>query len=298
MARKGWVWLLAAIVLAGLAGPATAQLEDNLAAYPDNMAEGYLKPLQEAFGQTLNSNWFTTAYIPPSGLHARLDLKAMSVLFGDDDDTFQATTGGDFSPEQTVDASTVVGPGDAVAVTGDGGTVFVFPGGFDLNSFTLGVPQLTIGAIAGTEALIRFFSLDTGDSEIGDISFIGIGVRHSISQYMVMPPLDLAASITYQKLDVGEDLLNAKAFSLGVQGSKNFGTFTPYGGLSYDTISMDAHYEYDGATEIEEIDLNMEKESSLHATLGFELLLGPVHLNLSGDLAKRSGLSAGFGFGF
>ncbi len=298
MARIGWVWLLAAIALAGLAAPASAQLEDNLAAYQDDMAEMYLKPLQEAFGQALNSNWFTTAYIPANGLNARFDIKAMSVLFKDDDDTFSATTGGDFSPEQTVDASTVVGSGEAVTVYGEGGTAFVFPGGFDISSFTLGVPQLTIGSFMGSEAMIRFFSLDTGDSEIGDISFFGIGVRHSISQYLVAPPADLAASITYQKLDVGDDLLNAKAFSLGVQGSKRFGGLTPFAGLSYDTISMDAHYDYDGNEGTEEIDLDMGTESGLHATLGLDWMLGPVHLNLSGELAKRSGLSAGFGLGF
>ena len=75
----------AAILASALAvAPAAAQLEDNLASYTDETAEGYLKPLAEAFGQTLNTGFFTSAAIPRDGFRVRLEVHAMSVFFNKD----------------------------------------------------------------------------------------------------------------------------------------------------------------------------------------------------------------------
>jgi hypothetical protein len=299
MMRHTGLVALAALLMAGGALPASAQLEDNLSAYTDETAEGYLKPLQEAFGQALNSNLFTGASIPQAGLRARLEIRAMSVFFGSDDETFLATSGGDFTPVTQVEASTVVGPGASVSVTGDGGTQYVFPGGFDIGSLTIGVPQLTVGGFRGTEAVLRWIpTIDTGDAEIGEIKLFGLGARHSISQYLVDFPVDLAASISYHKFSLGEDLLDASAFSLGAQGSRGFGLVTVFGGLSFDTFSMTAEYTAKSGAEDEDVKLDLESENSLHLTAGAALSLGVVHLHLAGDLAQRTGISGGLGFGF
>lgn len=297
---RGWRWVgLLAVAGAVLYGaPAAAQLEDNLGAYTDDTAKGYLKPLQEAFGQALNSNFFTTAAIPTAGFRARLEVRAMSVMFKDEDDFFSATTGGDFTPEQTVEAPTAVGPGGSVVVTGDGGTAYVFPGGFDLKSFTIGVPQLTLGGVAGTEAMVRWIAVDLGDSDFGELSLLGLGVRHSISQYLVTPPLDLAVAGYYQTFSVGDDFIDSKAYSLGLQASKSFGALVPYGGLAYDMSSMTVQYTATSGAEDREVELDMDSDSTMHLTLGLGLQLGVLHLNASGELAKRTGFSVGAGFGF
>jgi hypothetical protein len=293
-----WVALLAVAVAVMYGTPAGAQLEDNLGAYTDDTAKGYLKPLQEAFGQALNSNFFTTAAIPLSGFRARLEVRAMSVMFKDEDDFFNATTGGDFAPEQTVEAPTAVGPGESVVVPGDGGTAYVFPGGFDLKSFTLGVPQLTIGGVAGTEAMVRWVAVDLGDSDFGKLSLLGLGLRHSLSQHLAAPPLDLAVAGYYQTFSVGDDFIDSKAYSVGLQASKNFGMLVPYGGLAYDMSSMTVQYTATSGAEDREVELDMDSDSTLHLTLGLGLQLGVLHLNASGELAKRTGFSAGVGFGF
>jgi len=296
MIRRTGLAVLATVLLAG-ASPVSAQLEDNLSAYSD--PEGYLKPLQEAFGQALNSNLFTTAAIPRQGLTARLEIKAMSVFFGDSDKTFTATTGGDFTPVQEVEAPTVVGSEQSVAVSGDGGTQYVFPGGFDLSSLTVGVPQLTVGGIMGSEVAVRYIAFDTGDAEIGDINLFGIGARHSISQYLVGFPVDLAAGLYYQTFKLGDDLIDAKAFTIGAQASRSFGPLIAYGGLSYDTFSMDAQYTDKSGTESLEVDVSLDSANTLHLTAGAALSLGGiVHLNLGADIANMTGVAAGLGFGF
>lgn len=302
MIRKAGPYALVSLFLLVSFGTASAQLEDNLSSYAPETAEGYLKPLQEAFGQALNSNFFTSAAIPDVGFHASLDIRAMSVFFGSDDETFQAKVGEGFTPsdpsQETVEAPTVVGPEESVYASGTGGTQYVFPGGFNLGSLTIGVPQLTLGGVMGSEVMVRWFAVDTGDAEIGDIKLFGVGGRHSISQYFMNLPVDLAGAIYYQSFKLGDDLIDAKAFSIGVQGSKGFGILTPYGGLSYDSFAMDATYTDKSGAQDEEVKLEMESEKSIHLTAGVGAALGAFRLNAALDVAQRAGFSFGFGFGF
>ena len=120
-----------------------------------------------AHGADLNSGLFRSAHIPDEGIDVSVEFQMIGVLFADEDGTFSATTPDGFSPEQTADASTVVGPGEAVIVDGDASTQYAFPGGLDLNSFVIAVPQVRIGSFRGTEALIRYIALELGTLPYG-----------------------------------------------------------------------------------------------------------------------------------
>ena len=62
-------------------------------------------------------------------------------------------------------------------------------GVFNTNNFPLAVPQLTIGYIFGTEFIARYvFIPKIGDDVIPSSKLWGIGVRHSISQYLPERP--------------------------------------------------------------------------------------------------------------
>ena len=297
MIRHTGHWLLVVFLVVGLAGSASAQLADNLSAYDAGTVEGYLKPFQEALGQAMNTNFFSTAAIPQAGIHARFDIRAMSVFFKDEDDTFRATTGGAFTPVQQADASTVVGPGASTTVFGNGGTAYVFPGGFDVGSLTLAVPQVSVSGFRGTELIVRWLSVSIGDSEIGDFSTFGIGGRHNISQYLVDFPIDVAGALFYQTLDLDSDLLDVTTLSIGVHASKDFGIIRPLGSISYDTVSMTTTYA-STAGGPPDITVDMEREGSLHLSAGAFLGLGGVGVTVSGDLGSRTGVAASLGFGF
>jgi hypothetical protein len=296
---RPWVSCVLLGILA-LALPVLAQagaLDDNLSAYTDQTAEGYLKPLQESFGQALHANLFTAASLPALGFHARLDIKVMSVFFDDGDRTFPAGTGGDFTPYQTIEAPTVVGSGESVVVDGDGGTQYVFPGGFDLTSLTVPVPQITVSALA-SEFMLRWVGFQVGGNDIGNISLLGLGFRHSISSHWKGLPVDVAGAVYWHKFDVESNLLDVETFSIGAQASRNFAPLTLYGGLAYETVQMSAEYTTDSGPQEEVVQLTMKTEKTLHLVAGAGLDLGPMRLNLSGDLAQRLGLSAGLSLGF
>jgi hypothetical protein len=295
--------LVAAAVVVLACGTASAQIEDQISAYTGDNAEGYLQPLSDAIGADLNGGLWTSAYIPPDGFHMSLDTRIVAVLFSDDDETFDAVPEDGFSPETPVEAPTVVGPGDAVVIQGDGGTSFAFPGGFSLNSFTLAVPQVRVGSIRGTEALIRYIAVDTGDVEIGNLSLYGFGLRHSISQYMDDPvPVDLAAGFFWQSFSLGEDLIDARAFTFGVQASKRlkagFVLFEPYLGLSVDTFSMDVAYEYEGDEDPVDIDLSFESSTTFRGTIGMQMTASIIGLNAEYSLSERSSFAFGLSLGF
>ena len=72
----------------------------------------------------------------------------------------------------------------------------------------------------------------------------------------------------------------------------------PYGGLAYDMSSMTVKYSVTSGAEDRDVELDMDSDSTLHLTLGVGAQLGFIHLNASGELAKRTGFSVGAGFGF
>ena len=302
MIRHAGRLFLIALLMAGLVSSASAQIEDNLSAYDEDTVEGYLKPLQGALGQALNTSFYSTAAIPQSGFHARLDLKLMSVFLKDSDATFGATPGEEFVtlPGQgPVEVSTVVGPGSSTSIPGAGGTQFVFPGGVDLSSLSLVVPQLTVGSLKGTELVLRWLAAPTNEPEIGTVSTFGIGGRHSISQYLAASPVDLAGAFFYQKFDVESDLIKVSTWSIAAQSSTDLLPFLRVlAALSYDSVSMSTSYTNKSGSEDQDVTTDFDTEGSLHLSLGAYLGLGPVGVQISGDLASRAGIGLSIGGGF
>ncbi len=302
---RGAVCAALTLVLTLAAMPASAQLNDQLSAYTGVNAEGYLDPLASAFGAALNSGFFYSADIPKASLRISLEFPIMGVIFGDDDRTFSAVTEGGFSPQSTTDAPTIVGDGGATTITGDGGTQYIFPGGFDLNSFGLVVPQLRIGGILGSEAIVRWIAFDPDtDSEFGDISLYGFGFRHSISQYVTALPLDVAAGFMWQsfsvgKNDTGDDLISSDAFSIGVQASKNIGagfvSLVPFAGLSFDTFSMNVEYESEVTDDT--VDLEFDTDTTVHLTVGAGLRLPVAHVHGAWSFASQNSFEFGIALG-
>ncbi len=300
VARTRSLAALGCVVLVLLASaPASAQIGDAISAYTGANAEGYLEPLARAIGADLNSALFHSAHVPEGGLHVSLELGLMAVLFSDDDETFMATTEMGFSPETTVEASTVVGPLNAIIVPGDGGTTFAFPGGFGLASFALAAPQIRIGSFKGTEAVFRYLVFDTGDIEIGDVDVQGYGLRHSISQYLPGLPVDIAAGIMYQRFKLGDDLIDATSFSFGAQASMRlplvFAVIEPYAGLSLDTFQMDVNYDDDGG---DPVSVKFDSRSTAHLTLGLHARVTVVSLYGEYNIAEQNSFAFGLSVGF
>jgi hypothetical protein len=296
-------WLAAVPLLVFLAAlPASAQIETNLSAYTGENARGYLMPLKDAAGAALNSGSFRSAWIPGNGFTLDVEVKAMVVRFGDSDKTFTATTEEGFLPRTRVEAPTVVGSTEGVPVTGPAGNRTYLPGGLDLKSLALAAPQVTIGSLYGTQAVGRWIAFDTGDTEIGNLSLWGAGLRHSVSQYLPNPPLDLAVGFLYQHLRLGKELIRAHALTVSAEASRRFpggGTFSvePYAGLSLDTFSMKTRYESDATAPPTKLDVDFGAKSGARVTGGIGLNLSVVHIYGEADLGSNTSYLVGLSLG-
>jgi hypothetical protein len=270
------------------------KVEDLVSKYSSKNGTGYLQPLGDAFGANINSGLFHTAQIP-QGFYLSVTLEAMGALISSDRKTFSATTEDPFSPTTTTKAPTVFGSVDPVSVPGVGGTEYVFPGGINLSTFPLIVPQLTVGSLLGTEAVVRYVQVKVS-SDVGEIKLLGGGVRHSVSQYLMNFPIDLSVGIFIQKFDLG-DIISANATFIGVQGSYSTGILTVYGGPAYEKSHMDVSYNSDSDTG-NKVTFKLDGANSLRFTVGAGLKLAVLLIHADYNLGSQSVITAGVGFGF
>ncbi len=305
---RGTIWALIALVVLAAPGASVADddgtVQNQISVYTGDNAIGYLQPLANALGAALNSSFSYSAFIPKTSFHISLEAPVMGLFFEDADGTFMATTESGFQPTTTVEVPTVVGDGSAVVVDGSGGAQFAFPGGLQLNSFGLAVPQLRISSIAGTEAIVRWVAYDQGDADIGKIDMFGIGGRHSVSQYFGdAPAFDMAVGVLYQTLDVGEnDFGNSfvESSALTVQGqiSKRlpvgFVTFEPYGAVQWERLDVDVEY---ADTNDEPVAVSLEGDNAFRFTVGagFNFVAGQLWADYS--FADTSNFSFGLALG-
>jgi hypothetical protein len=283
-----------------LVSPVSAQLGTQLSAYTGRNASGYLEPAVDAFGADLQAGLFHTARIAERELRISLEMVIMSARFSQADRTFIAVTEFGFRPEQFAEAPTVVGDEEAVYVDGESETRFWFPGGFDLKSFEFAAPQLRLGSLYGTEALIRF-GYYPGGADLGDFSLYGVGFRHGVSQYIDSFPIDVAVGAFWQRFSLGDnerggDLVLAEAWTVGFQASKRFSWLEPYAGVAYNDFGLDVSYE--GTEPEDKIELSLDSRDHFYMTLGLSVNVSflVVHgeYNSGGQNAFALGLAVGY----
>lgn len=297
-------FVLCCALILGFAVPwASADtIEENLSRYTDETAAGYLAPLSNGFGQNLNTAYYTTARIPKEGFYLRFQLHLMNVKFDDEDRTFTATADPDFPNQDPTEVPTVVGDEESVTIMGNGAK-FTFPPGLDMSGMPLAVPQLTIGSVSGTEAIIRWFGLDTDSEDINKVELFGVGLRHNVSQYFEDFPVDLAASVMYQTFTVDDDLIDGSALAFGVQGSKlvpvsGFMDWEPFASITLDQWENTTKFTVnEGEEDEEERTLDFDTESSVHLTLGSGLNFDFMRLFGAVNVAERFGWNVGISFG-
>ncbi len=296
MTRHAGIPALLILAALAVAAPARADLSDRLGALSGDNARGYLGPLPDALSGTLNSAIFQTGRVPKAKPSITIGVHVMGVSFKDADRTFIPTDPAGFQSTTPTPVSTIIGSTQSTAVQGQGGLVLNYPGGFDVSTFAIAAPELTVGSFLGTRAVVRYISATLGDSDYGKLELFGIGGQHSISQYLPGLPVDLAVGAFYQTFKLGNGLLDTKAFHAEITGSRSFGMIQPYAGLGFDTFKMDVAYtsSTDPGTHIA---FSMPDRSNVHLTLGAQLSMPFVQLHGEFDAAANVGAAIGLRLG-
>ncbi len=274
-----------------------AQLEDRFSALNEINAEGYAKPLATSLGIGLNSGTYYSASVP-SLFGFTFSLKGMFIFIPDDDKTFDPVLPAGYEEGSS---ATIYGDKGGAYAGYDG--FIVLPPGVNLSSVPLAYPQVSF-ATFGTELLIRFLpSIELGED--AKLNFWGLGLKHSISQYIPLFPVDLAAQIVYNKISI-TDIVDHKNLAFNVHASKSFGIIILYGGLQYESSTMDLEYTIDGDPDNadpllrvdKDVNLSIDGDNNFRVTLGTALKLAFFALNVDLNIGSQLAVTTGLNFAF
>lgn len=271
-----------------------AQLEDRLNLLDESEVKNYARPLVTTFTSGMSAGAFNTADVPRF-FGFSIGVKAMFVFIPDDQKSFTPNL-----PEGYVidkDAPTIYGQKTGVTYLGGGSNPpIVYPGGItEPTSIPIAFPQVTL-SLYGTELLLRYVPLTIEDE---DFTLFGAGLKHSVSQYIPLFPIDVAVQVLYNKLELS-DIVDASHMAYGLIVSKSFALLTVYGGVQYETSSFDFSYEYtnENSGESRDIKVEIEGDNDMRGVLGLAFKLPFLVINADYSLGAQNVLSTGISLQF
>jgi|GEM_PF-1368530 len=280
-----------------------SQFEVTIQQFSGDEVKGYVQPLGDMFGANMNAGLYHSAAIPNDGFHLRIDIIGMVSLVRDEHRTYDAMLPSGFVPQGgSLKTATVFGGRGTTFKDVNSGLEYKGSDGIlSTNLFPLLVPQVTIGALLGTEASVRYISTPFLSGEkLPNSTLWGVGVRHSLSQYLGRtPPIDACVGAFYSSVAIG-DLLDFNGTAINLQLSKTVLLFTFYGGIAYENSSMNLHYAYKARelTTPKLVELALDGGNNFRLTTGLEIDLQAIKLYADANFGYVQHFSGGIGFGF
>ncbi len=291
--KKHLSWLIITLLFAS---QVNAQLEDRFGYLLEKDLSAYAQPLATSLGVAFNSGGYHDASV--SKLFGfSIGVKGMFIFIPDNQKTFtpQGLPAGYNATEET---ATIYGNKGA-AYSGPLGYL-TYPPGLDRSWVPAAFPQATV-SVLGTELLVRYLpTIKVGDEEL---DLFGFGIKHSVSQYIPLLPVDIAVQFLYNKLTI-TNLLDVKNTAFNIHASKSLGVLLVYGGLQYESTSVDFTYKFTDPNGIspgqknQEITLSLNGENSFRVTVGAALKLAFFVLNADYSVGSQGVFTTGFSFEF
>lgn len=271
-------------------------------------AERYVTPLMNGWGVALNSGIYHTADVHGI-LGFDVHVKLTGALLQESDKSYLFQTpdypgyvrggGAANGYASEVRANSVVGPKTPTEVRANNGDLLAtIPGGLDIPTTPLILPQVSIGLPFGFEVTARFFpTAKIGD--VGKVNLLGFGVRHDIDQYIPLLPLDVAVHFFTQKLNYedasGTKLLEATGTAYGVEVSKHLLLLTLYAGFQLESSSVKVG-PYTLAGSPVEFTIDGNTSSRLQVGARVSLLILNIHADYNIGTTKAFALGVGVSF--
>ncbi|MDO8549883.1 MAG: hypothetical protein Q7S39_07020 [Ignavibacteria bacterium] len=284
------------VIFLFLESPIFAQVEDRFGFFTESEITEYARPFGTSLGMAFNSASYHTAKVADFFGFA-ISLKGMYIFVPDDDLTFTPSLPSGYNADQKT--ATVYG-NEGVSYYGPQGYI-VYPPGIDRSSLPVVLPQIS-GSFMGTEVMLRYLpSISLSNDE--DLSMFGIGLKHSISRYIPLSPVDISVQFLYNNLEI-TGVMDISAIAFNAHASRSFGLFTLYGGLQYESSTFDLQYIFTDPSNLdplkkgEEIKVSIDGDNNFRGTLGGSLKLAVIVLNIDYSLGAQSVLSGGLTFEF
>jgi hypothetical protein len=294
---------------------AAESLEEKVEKFGEENGKNYLQPFVSSMGANLNSGIFSSAKVL-NPWHVAVYFNAMLAFVPEEAKKFTAqrpdisdNNGNYLYQEEEIESATVWGS--------QGGTFTInsafqgqidnlrLPNGAKLSAVPLMVPQFHLGLPAGNELMLRYFPKMEVSEKTGEISFLGIGLKHSLNKSILkLLPVDFAIQATFQQFKVG-NILEMNSFNANGQVSKRLLMWTLYGGLGYETSELNANYKSeqyaynDSQNQFQlvpvDVKFSLKGENDIRATIGvrYSFLLAKLYADYS--VCKYPVLNLGIG---
>lgn len=299
--KKILVFFLFLFMLSNQSFPQTAWF----ASLNETNMKSYAQPFANVYGIALNSGGFHSASI--SDLWGfSLSFKGMYISVPDEQLTYNPSLPAGYTTKPT---STIFGEKKGGAFAGPEGYITT-PPGTNIAPVPVVFPQLGV-SVFGTELILRYIP-DVTIGSVDKVGLLGFGIKHSISRYIPLIPVDVAVQILYNSFNFeyqDEDIstkIDASNLAFNAHASKSFGIVTPYFGLQYESATMDLEYEIkpEPSSGDETVrnggnyKVSMDSENSFRAILGASLKLGFLLLNADMGLGSQTVFGGGLSFEF
>ncbi len=287
---------------------AAQDLGDQLKQMAKVNAERYVTPLMNGWGVALNSGIYHTADVHSIlGFDVHVKLTGALMQEADKKYTFETPdvpgyvrngAGPTGYPGQ-IEANSVVGDKATKEVRANDGTLLLtIPGGLDIPTTPLIIPQVSIGLPFGFEVTGRFFPT-TKIGDVGKVNLLGFGLRHDIDQYIPLLPVDVAVHFVTQKLSYedgqGTKLLEASGTAYGVEVSKHLLLLTVYAGFQLESSSIKVGpYTFNGSP----IEFTVDGNTSSRLLVGARLSLVFLNIHADYNLGTTKAFALGVGISF
>jgi len=318
--RKIVLTISSLLVLSSLAN--AQDLGGTLGKVAGPYGQAYVTPAVNAIGMDLNSGLFHTANVGgalPFGLKLYIGVQVggafvpssdKSFNLGYNDSVYVPTYGRVASHDTVINAPTVFGSSDKgimtetytdplthLTVTREDSTI---AGLKSLSIAPLPIPQVGLGSLFGTDVMVRYLP-PIKISNYGKVQLFGWGLRHSISQYIPLIPIDIAVQLGFQNLSVkdtaGNNVFKLSTFAANLEVSKTLAILTIYGGLQMESSKVDINYSFTppGTSQPVPISFSLNGKNKFRALLGLDLGLGPLTINGDYSVGAVNAVNAGLG---
>ena len=277
----------------------------NVNSLPPSDAKGYVQPLSTWFGTYFNSGSYYDADVPEV-FGFKFSLIGMWSVVSDDQKTFkpnpELSVVGDLDP-----TATVFGSKSSYYLSSNG--FYTYPNGLALSAVPAAIYQFS-GSMFNTELLVRFFpKVKFGDTRVG---FLGFGIKHEISSHFPEIPLDIAVQLLINNFDfefddgdpVNYTKVKSNNFAFNIHASKSFSVLTVYGGLQYESSSMDFSYYFEDTNNYYPTtgntiqNLSLDGDNNFRFTLGGAVKLGVFVINGDVNFTKFTTYTTGLSLDF
>ena len=301
-------------------------LADRVMSINEDLLTGYVQPLVNAFGAGVSSGLFQSAYSHDL-LGFDVGLRIMSIRIPEAAKYFDSAV---LLCSLAVDSlvyyelpieslSTVFGPDTSYTVPVEGYAISipsVIPGGFELSSAPLVMPQLNLGLCFGAELALRYVPFTFEGTRM---HFFGIGVKQELNKFPLFKtiplPVALAVGAAYQRFNIENRdrlvLANASIWNLQVLASKRIGPLEPTIGFGVENTRV--HFDYTFEYEIpdttsgipyermtvqQEISVDLAGQNRYRTIIGGTVRLGALHLHYDYNAAPYATHNVSVGFSF